>query len=397
MIKNPYILAAIPFTLVLLLYSIKWGTILVPLTPMLVNFLVIFIFLLFFIGFIMNNSFKKKTMEDDGYERNRNSASSKYIVMIILVLTLIEGIYFRGFPITGAISYADFGIPGIHPVILTFNGYMLVKFFYEWGLEFKNKIKRTKGSLVIWLILPFIVEINRGMLIMILLSGIIAFIIASEVKITLIKTLKLIIFGLVSIYMFGLAGNYRTNFAFSGKERFLNSYYIMSLGGAQNNSVESLLDPFYWGYIYISSSMANLQSTILQVPDNITQNSLLKLFIVQFSPDFISKRIYPNAIDTLGSRVNSEFNTGTVFNSAYYLYGWAGITITAIVILLLPLLLHIVLKNKEKKYYVIGFSFLGCMYVFLTFDNMLGFTGLTLPIIYAIVGAYINVLRNKIK
>lgn len=123
--------------------------------------------------------------------------------------------------------------------------------------------------------------------------------------------------------------------------------------------------------------------------------SSVKFAIVQFFPDFISKRMYPSALDTAGTRINSQFTTGTVFNSSYYLYGWDGMILTAVFVLIFPIILHILLKNAGKKYYVVAFSFLGTMYVFLTFDNMIGFTGLSLPILYAIFGALVSRKKSR--
>lgn len=395
MLKNPYFLAGIPFVLVFILYNFKWGSILVSLSYQLQVFLIIFILLLFVVGILMNPAFKNKTLEnsdDLGPQKN-----PKNVVLLVLLLTFIEGLYFRGFPITGAVSYSDFGIPGIHPVILTFNSYILVSQFYDWGNCVRDGKRYLYRLYVALLFVPYIIEVNRGMMVMVIVASGIAFAMSSNMIFSIKKITNLVILSFSGIYLFGLAGNYRTNFEFTGIDKYFDSYYIMSLGGAQVGTNLYFLNPFYWGYIYLTSSLANLESTVSQLWITSTSSSLLRLTVVQFLPDFISKRIYTNGIDTSGTRINSEFTTGTVFNNAFYLYGWAGMIITAIVIIFLPIILYLILKNSEKKYYVVGFSFLGSMYVFLPFDNMLGFTGLSLPIFFTIVGAVKHKLYAKLK
>lgn len=393
MIRNPYYLAAFPLILVIALYSLKWGTVLLPLSSKLQIFLLIFTIFLILFGFLFSEVFSKSNVGSE--EVVLEHKSSKYQVFLVLLLTLIEGAYFRGFPIMGIISYSNFGIPFFHPLILTFNSYVLVSFLYEWGASFRMKKKNIRLFPILLLIIPYIIEVNRGMLVMVMVSGVIAFMVGANINISLKNSIKLTLSAVAGVYMFGLAGNYRTNFSFVGSSRYFNSFYIMSLGGAQTIGNSNIINPFYWGYIYLTSSLANLEATVSQITLSSSTMSSVKFAIVQFFPDFISKRMYPSALDTAGTRINSQFTTGTVFNSSYYLYGWDGMILTAVFVLIFPIILHILLKNAGKKYYVVAFSFLGTMYVFLTFDNMIGFTGLSLPILYAIFGALVSRKKSR--
>lgn len=396
MSKNPYYLAAIPFMLVLILYSMRWGVVLPILTSELSWFIIIFIILLIIMGGFFNLIQHKgdRTIEEDGAFISHLSLK----ILIILGLTFIEGIYCKGFPVLGSISYSDFGIPFFHPLILTFNSYVLVEFIYLIGVKFRKsrKLQLQDFSKVILLVLPYILEVNRGMLVMVSVAAVLAFLTSGNIKITLRTVIKLAIIVLIGIYVFGLAGNYRTNFAFTGSSRYLNSFYIMSLGGADSTNIPKVLTPFYWAYIYLSSSLGNLQSTISQMPLYSINLSPVKFFIVQFLPDFLSKRVINQPIDTSQTRINPEFTTGSTFNSAYYLYSWSGIIITVIFILILPIILHLILKKSNNRYYVVAFSFVGSMYIFLAFDNMLSFTGLSLPIIYAIIGSFFSEKNSPI-
>lgn len=388
MFKNPFYLAAVPIILGFVLYSFHWGTVLQSLSNEVFLLFTLFILAMLLCGFL----FSKITNNKNEMYESIQISEPNYVISITIVvfLTFLEGAYFRGFPIMGTISYSTFGIPVIHPIILTFNSYILVSVFYSFGINISKNNNFKYIIKVLVLSIPYILEINRGMLIMTLIAGMATFLVTSNIKIKLKIWIRLFIASIISLYLFGLSGNYRVNIFSKGTDRFLNTQYILSLGGASTLNANHLFEPFYWGYVYLTSSLANLNSTISLLSVNNNTVSFIRFMSVQFLPDFISKRFYPTLLDMSATRVNSQFTTGTVFNSAYYLYGWAGIIITFIYIVILPFCLHLILRNGPSRYYVIGFSFLSSMYLFLFFSSMLSFTGLSLPIAYAVIGSVMN-------
>lgn len=385
MFKNPFYLAAMPIFLGFILFQFHWGTILVPLSSQVTIFLLVFIFIMLFLGYIFSKIQRIKPSEIE--IKTPRTDMSNLNIYLVLFLTLIEGAYFKGFPILGTISYSQFGIPTIHPLILTFNSYIFVSTCYLFSINGTRFNKKKYILQLIVLSIPYIIEVNRGMLIMTIIAGGIAYIMGSNLKITFKNWIKLIISSVIAIYLFGLSGNFRINIFSKGTEKFFNSQYILSLGGASTSNNFNLFEPFYWGYIYLTSSLANLNSTTTLLFIENHKNSLTKFFITQFFPDFLTKRIFPEALNMSQTRVNSQFTTGTVFNSAFYLYGWSGILLTLLYATIFPFILHLLLKDGEYRYYVIGFSFLCSMYLFLGFSSMFSFTGLSLPIFYAVIGS----------
>lgn len=393
MFKNPFYLAVFPLVLGFILYGFHWGTVLQPLNSSVRYLLISFMLAMLFFGYL----FKKTIIVNSKlYDETQNIKFDNISsVIIVIFMTLVEGAYFKGFPIMGTVSYADFGIPMFHPIILTFNSYVLVSVFYAFGINFSRHKNILYIAKIVILSIPYVLEVNRGMLVMTLIAGLISLLNSADVKIKLKSWIRIIFAGIVAIYLFGLSGNYRINAFTEGSDKFFNTQYLLSLGGAPTSDATHLFKPFYWGYIYLTTSFANLNSTISLLTINMNNSSFIKFIIVEFLPDFISKRFYPIALDMSSTRVNSQFTTGTVFNSSYYLYGWVGIVLTFVYILVLPFGLHLILKDGPVRYYVIGFSFLSSMYLFLSFSSMLSFTGLSMPIIFAVIGSIMNRKKER--
>jgi hypothetical protein len=79
-----------------------------------------------------------------------------------------------------------------------------------------------------------------------------------------------------------------------------------------------------------------------------------------------------------------SINVATVYANPYLSAGWPGMILMAIMILLFPVL-YLGLLRKKQVFYVTATSILGSLYLFLVFDNMFTFTGLSFQLIYPLV------------
>lgn len=386
MFKNPYYMAATPFVAALVLYAFRWGDILPALTTEFKMFIFLFLVLLIFMGFIFSKSLEKTfSMKNERvkYEVASERKTFPWGVPFILGLTMMDAAYSGGFPMFGSTGYHDFGIPTLHPIIVTINSFLIASYFFNLA-DSNDKRGVMKFSLIIIVTsLPFILELNRGMLIMSLMAGTVTFLSRRNIKLRFSVLIKFLPVVIVGLYLFGVSGNFRTNIFYSGASRFLNSNYIMALGEAHAFQGNPVVSPFYWSYIYITSALGNFQSTTTGL---LSFGRDISYFVSnQFIPDFISKRLYPMQINMMLTQISPQFNAATVFNSAFYTLGWNGVYATMLYILFLPLLVFNLLKAGSAKYLNIGIGFLSTMFFFLIFSNMLAFSGLILPVIYSLI------------
>jgi hypothetical protein len=209
---------------------------------------------------------------------------------------------------------------------------------------------------------------------------------SSKKLLKLIVRLTIIIIGV--LFLFGLAGNVRV----TGNKN-VNSI-ILDWGQATENFRNSIIPKeFFWGYLYTTSPLANVQETINH--HHITNFSLQKFgtFINRnFLPDFIWKRnvffIRPyEHVD----QISSAFTVGTVYGTSFAYMGWWGIFIMFFYILFFNLVV-LLSFSKSSSFFVTGVAILDCIMLFNIFDNMFSFSGLSLQLFYPIFfGLFSNV------
>ncbi|WML54774.1 O-antigen polymerase [Neobacillus sp. PS3-12] len=392
---NPYYIYVFSFLGVLAAYLLGWSNLFPPLGSSLLLFLVCSILVALFIG----RSFAKRkiiTFNNVEYKDNVN-----WITYAILIGYGIEILYFRNFPLLAVfskstMSYTDFGIPTFHVFLVTFNSFFSIYLF-----QLILSVKENRKKLIILFVLnlvPSLLILNRGMLIIILMSCVFVYLIKYQSKITIRKIAGLLVLAIIGLYLFGMVGNMRVNKTYQTQtSRFDNSMFLQ-IGGATKDFKESLIPKeFFWTYIYAASPIANLQETIdkYEMNKDISLTDSFKFTTTQILPDFISKRIVklydftvPNPL-----QIAPELNVSTAFAQPYVIMGWVGISFFAIFAFMFSFFYILLLKRINSEYFVVGVAILNSIFVFNTFSNMFAFTGLSFQLVYPILFSLFSVKK----
>lgn len=386
---NPYFLFSFIFLLVFLIYQLNWSVLTIPISGSVSFFLLLNIFLFIFLGFWFDRVRKDLSSKgraiifDSSYKKVYN-----YFLIFIVCGVLLEGIVLKGYPLFnsfgwGSIQYIDYGIPVFHVVLLTTSYFFSVLMFEK--LIHNIKDKRFYGAILVTLI-PFIITINRGMIVMLLLSYGCLYFQYKQLKITKKIFLMLVTAGIVFLYVFGLFGNYRINSDYQQDRKITDSSIIMDVGGATESFRKGLLPKeFFWTYTYVTSPLSNLQYNVNEHSKlkNHEKDNFVDFVKVMFLPDFLSKRLHPTAVNNY--QVKEELNVGTAYYEVYPRYGWLGMYIYLFVISVVPFLYLFLLNRYAQESIAIGMALLCTIYSLLFFTNFLGYTGLIIQLMFPFI------------
>jgi hypothetical protein len=201
--------------------------------------------------------------------------------------------------------------------------------------------------------------------------------------------------GIVFLFFFGVMGNLRQ---VSNLKQPYSSDLFFKIGQPTDQFKNSFVPKeFLWGYIYISSSLANLQTNLQTDHHDKLANPFPQFVNNEMIPDFISKRInkllgWKRADDY---RIPGPFNVSTVYSQSFSYLGWVGLFLMAGFIISFPWIYIRVLPRNE--YALIGLAILSSMYLFLVFDNTIRFTGFSFQLVYPIVYPMIEKRLIKLK
>jgi len=385
LITNPYMVYAIGFIPILILYSFHWSNLYPQLSPQLFLFIIGTAFFSLLIGILIH------TTNYLAYKKVSYKPCFVWLVTLIILLGyFIEFAYMRVIPIVAILNrtgydYTTFGIPTFHVILVTFNSFWAV-------FTFHNFISQKKKNLLLCYILcliPALLIFNRGMLILNLTSSF--FVLFMSVKHVRKLILRGSLFVIAILFLFGLAGNVRL----TGNQS-LNSI-ILDWGEATDNFKKSFVpNEFFWSYLYATSPLANVQETIND--HNVTSFSFQKLGAFlnhEFLPDFISKRntYFSHPAENI-NRISSAFTVGTVYGRSFAYLGWWGMLAMYFFILIFNLIVILTLSRKSV-FFVTGIAILDCIMLFNIFDNMFSFSGLSVQLFYPIVfGFFSNIKFN---
>lgn len=386
---NPYFLFSFIFLLVFLIYQLNWSVLTIPISGSVSFFLLLNIFLFIVLGFFFDRVKKKLTSKsgpiilDSSYNKIYN-----YFMIFIVCGVILEGIVLKGYPLFnsfgwGDIQYIDYGIPVFHVVLLTVSYFLSVRIFEK--LIHNIKDKRFYIAILVTLI-PFVITINRGMIVMLLLSYTCLFFQYRQLKITKKICLILAIAGIIFLYLFGLFGNYRINSDYQQDRKITDSSIIMDVGGATEHFRQGMVPKeFFWTYTYVTSPLSNLQYNMNEHSKlkNYEKDNFIDFIKVMFLPDFLSKRMNPTVINNY--QVKEELNVGTAYYEVYPRYGWLGMYIYLIVISVVPFLYLFLLNKYAREYVAIGIALLCTIYSLLFFTNFLGYTGLMIQLVFPFI------------
>ncbi len=384
LITNPYIIYSLGFLFVLLLYPLHWSAWYPDLSFGLICFLSETIIINLLVGLLFHKS--------NYFTYSKISYSDKKLLLFTIFILLgyvAEFVYMQAVPvyaiITGAeYDYTQFGIPTFHVVLVTFNSFWAIFIFH-------NLISQRRRKFIILYILclvPSILIFNRGMFLLIIASCLFVLLMSARKMLKLL--FKISLFLLILLFLFGIAGNVRV----SGGDTTANDI-ILDVGDATRKFEKAPVpDEFFWGYLYITSSLGNLQQTInVHSVPKVSLEKVAAYINSEILPDFIAKRnVYlAKRLENI-DQIYPAFTVGTVYGRSYAYFSWWGLFAMYAYLFFFTLIVIRILR-KRSDYFVSGIAILNCIMLFNIFDNMFIFSGLVLQLAYPILLGALSKIR----
>lgn len=376
---NPHISYIISFGLALAMYWLGWSSLYPPLTSNLLGFLGLTLVL----HMILALYWRSKHFY---FPRPSFSFFSPLgTTVFIYILWMADFIYEGGVPLVKILlnqpyNYRLFGVPSLHVFTVTFGSFFTI---YLFSLYLSS---RQRQHLILYLVnlLAAILIYSRAMMAFNLVGSAFVYLLCAPHFSWKKLSLGLMIF-LCLAYGFGVLGSLRVSFE---ARKPYDPGLFLDIGEAtpafRSSAVPS---EFFWGYIYLSSPLANLQENVntFRVPP-FTISRLMQHINNEMIFDFFSKRV--NRIFGV-ERENENiipykpFNVSTVYSRSFSYQGWAGLGLMAAFVLILPCIYIRILPTNA--YGLSGLAIMNTMYLFLMYDNTIRFTGLGLQLVYPFV------------
>ena len=373
---SPYMAYCISFLLVIPIYLLDWSYLFPPITSTL-----LFFFLVTFCVALVGAVFFKDLLPLT-YKRQTLAVKDLYVILLIL-FHLADFAYSRTIPLFALINNISFitvadtyGIPVMHVFIVGYTAFISTVFFHSYLSQ-----KKTKYLLYYILALVFaLLIISRITLTFIFVSSIYVYLMSIRKNLAG-KLVKIGVIATLFLGGFGLIGNLRTtNEVDAGN-------LILVLGEAKPRFANSGIPaPYFWGYLYIASPLANLQLNIDRRDVTFTIDKLVQLIIHEFLWDSISNRIdakydYKRAEIT---QINGSLNVGSVFVKPYVYLGLWGMYIMYGFMFLITTLYMFTL-NRQSKYFITYIACFNTIIVLCIFDNLLAFTPLSIILVFPLI------------
>lgn len=280
--------------------------------------------------------------------------------LIIIFLGLLNILLMGYLPVLDTShNYLDYGIHVIDPLFNTLSIFFSV-FYFQNYLTGKNK--RFIFYVVIILILQMLI-FRRSTIIWIVLSSVYLFIIYKQ-KIRLIVVLLGILCIPVLSYCFGLYGNERSNLS--------KSYVINDLGASDVFKSSGISHNNYMTYLYVSSPLANLQQNIDKTEVDSEKKSAKDFILFCIVPESITMRFQKIMVLVTPEckLITPDLIVGTFLMTAFYTFGWSGMSLMILFLCLIILLCKIVI-SRYSIFATTTLCILCCTVSLLTFSNFL--------------------------
>ncbi|WP_369765652.1 O-antigen polymerase [Flavobacterium sp. WC2429] len=377
---NPIWVYSWIWILVMLVYNLGWSNYYNNLSVKLVSFFVVTFFLSFLGGYILETKNRNKF---------KKIQTSDYNLIMLLFLWggyILEFLYSGGIPLVLVLkgsfgNYKDFtGIPTFHVILASYTIFLGVYFYHQFVSTNNNK------KLLLFLILsilPNLLVLNRGAIMITLISGLIIYLMKQYI-VRINKIIKIVLGILIVLFLFGQLGNMRNELSADSKE------YILSLGGATDEFIYGNVPfEYYWGYLYIASPLGNLDNIINTYDPKFDIYNVPNLMF-EFTPDFISNRLRSifndGEVEDISSYLVVEsLNAPTVYFRSYFLLGWAGIW-AMFIFSMFSTICYLFILPTSGKYYLTGLGILTSIIILNTFSNMWVSSGTVLiwPLIFSL-------------
>jgi hypothetical protein len=372
---NPFAAYAAGFTAAILVYSLDYSDLYPPLQPSLILFLLSTSLICAYLASVAG------TINTPPCAQER---FGRHFAMFVLIVAVFCAEVFAsgGIPLLllgpdADLTYRDFGIPTLHVAFVGFCDFFAVYWFDLYVLG--------QGRRYLTLSMPAfgtsLLIVSRGGFIIMLIAMTVVYVrrrgFNRRFLVALLATAALVLWG------FGLLGELRTN-TVSGES------IILAIGKPSDKFINSNAPTeLFWTYLYVSSPLANLQ---LNVADRTVTDSPGLYFMLEFLPDFVSKRVLSEAdIAASVPLLNSEqLTVSTMYGSSFVLMGWLGAFLTYFYFLLVSIFSLWVLRRS--RYFVATLGILTAIAFLDLFDNMFIFSGGILPVI---VGMFMHFFEKR--
>ena len=364
MISNPFLLYSIVWLAVLFFYNLNISELYPKLTLNTYIFIFITVFLNFLIGIIFNKKIKRRIRKF-----NTNNKMKKYKLLLVLFFGFLDFYYAKSVPLLMILlkknySYLEFhGIPIFHGFLLSYTFYFALCSFYDY-LKTKNKFYFFQ--VIVSFLFPML-SYSRAYCLLIICGILMLFLIyKNKLRYIFIS----IFIGIFLLYGFGVAGNIRHYYKWD------DSSMIKKI--AKINVKKTKCDPIFWGYVYLTSPVGNLQN-------NINYNNNIKDLKTLLSNNFLISTINKKIIkkSTNPKLMVSNLNVGTMFMQPYISFGFLGMYFIGFSYIFFNILYLKILKNNS--YFIIGIVILSLINVFSCFNNMYTVAGVGTTLIYPIL------------
>jgi hypothetical protein len=329
-----------------------------------------------------------------------NSKVSK-ITFILLFFHIVNILYAGYIPLLEILLRRGFnysqefvGIPFIQTFLLSSTSFFTTYLYHMYLSEKKKKIL----LLIIINLIPLALVFYRSLIVITLMNCVWLKLFKIK-KIGVKYVFALTIFFLIAGYIFGVSGDIRTSNQV-GIFDDSSSEIIMQMGGASQKFRDSIIPkPYYWVYLYSTSSLANFQS-ITETYNNqeVNINTFAEFINSEILYSMISERI--NVLynkNRVPLSLNSPALTvSSVYGRSYYYLGWLGPLLMFQFILVLSVIYHIYVK-KMREYFLICLSILNTLIFMNVFSNMIVWTTLSIQLLFPFFIRVYKSMRVKIK
>lgn len=321
---NPVFLYLSIWITVLVLYSFKLTSNLVDMNAtglimILMNFVSIVVIYYFF---IVKNKTKiaeiRERENEDKYIRITTKFAN-YLVCFWGIVTVLEIIYFRGFPLLWRFNgdprlYTNFGFPSVHGVLNACYFQSITMFMY---LYLKVKDRKYLKYVILLLFWP-VLMIGRGILLGAFIQILSVYFLVNRA--TIKHYVSLAVGGILVILFFGLLGNFRTSYG--------NPFDYLLVTEKAVTIFKTLPSGFMWVYIYATSGLSNIFYNIETI---VPSHSMVYSFS-NLVPSAIKTFLKLNPKNDLLQLVDPTLNTSTIYAGFISDFGaWGGFFFVALI------------------------------------------------------------------
>lgn len=380
LLRNPFYIYVLGFTLTFLVYSFDWSEIYPHLTIEIKIFFALTFIVFIFFGFFVT---RLKLINNTLSCTSTQLISSCFFLLVVLYA--FEFLYEKDIPFFAklmgrdGIGYKEFGIPLLHGILISFNSFLIAHTFTTY-LSTKNK-KVLRYHLLLYV--PALLIINRSIIVFGLLTSLFIYF-HFVTKIKIISYLKLGVLTLLGLFFFGVIGNLR-----SGGD------YIYTQSQATEDFMESSIPKeYYWTYLYVASPLANFQNTVNS--RYVKDYDFSGFIFYENLPQIISKNFGgPLKIEERDlSRIVPWLTVGTTYAKSYSYIGWYGPYLLFLGNLFVYLTVLLFLAPRKSSYHVTTVAILSVIVLLNIFTNMLIVTGISFQLVYAILFSFFD--RKKL-